>query len=398
MVVYRPRILDGKEWYILMSAIKRIFLFADWYEPGYKAGGPIRSCVNFAHHMQGDYQVYVFTTDRDLNSTTPYEGIPVNEWVTGAGGEKVYYGSPEMLNWGNISRQIKAIAPDFIYLNSMFSLKFTIFPLLISRSQRWRGKIILSPRGMLRSSAVEFKPLKKKIFLTVFRLLGFSGKLWFLASDDTEEKDVKRYFGSHVHVVQIPNFPSALPAKPEIAEKKKGELSLLFIGRVHPIKNPDYLLNVLKDVKANIRLTIVGSCEDKNFWRQCEEMISTLPANIRVTYAGEMPNHELPGITALHHIFTLPTRGENFGHAIFEALTLGKPVLISDQTPWRHLIGKKAGWDLPLDRPDGFRQVIEEVAAFDQQEYTRWCLATRKYMEDYLSKLNTKDEYLKLFC
>src|SRR6201991_5315145 len=108
MVVYRSRILDGKEWSILMTNnTRRILLFADWYEPGYKAGGPIRSCVNFTRHMQGDYQVFVFTSDRDLHTTGPYEGILVNEWFPGAGGEKLYYASPEKLNWNNIRRQIK---------------------------------------------------------------------------------------------------------------------------------------------------------------------------------------------------------------------------------------------------------------------------------------------------
>lgn len=376
---------------------KKILVMADWYAPGYKAGGPIRSCVNFAHHMQGVYDVFVLTSDRDLNAEAPYEGIPVDKWITGAGGEKIFYASPGQLSWGNIKKEIKTVDPDFIYLNSMFSLKFTIFPLLIARLNGWSDRVILSPRGMLRSSAVQFKMGKKKIFLQSFRLLGFSRRVRFLASDETEENDVRRYFGQHAQVVQIPNFPASLPAVPSLTGKNPGELSMIFVGRVHPIKNPDYLLDVLDTVKAKVSLTIVGSCEDKEFWQQCEKKIRDLPVNIDVTYAGEMPNHQLPDIIARHHIFTLPTRGENFGHAIFEALVLGKPVLISDQTPWRGLTAKKAGWDLPLGEPDGFRRVIEEVAGFGQAEYEQWCMATRRYMEDYMSGLNIKDEYLKLF-
>ena len=380
-----------------MSTRKKIVVFADWYEPGYKAGGPIRSCVNFARHMQGSYDVFVFTGDRDLNTSEPYEGIPLDQWTTGAGGEKVYYASAGRSGWSTIRREIRAIGPDFIYLNSMFSLKFTIFPLLISRLSGLSEKVVLSPRGMLRSSAVQFKIWKKKIFLQSFRLLGFSRSVRFLASDETEEKDVKGYFGPRTRVVQIPNFPASLPESPTVALKKPGELSMIFVGRVHPIKNPDYLLDVLGGVKANVSLTIVGSCEDPEFWQQCEKMIRALPANITVTYAGEMPNHQLPDLIARHHIFTLPTRGENFGHAIFEALVLGKPVLISDQTPWRGLREKMAGWDLPLSDPDGFRKVIGEVAGFGQEEYGRWGTATRRYLEEYISGLKIKNEYLKLF-
>jgi glycosyltransferase involved in cell wall biosynthesis len=380
-----------------MNERKKIMLFADWYEPGYKAGGPIRSCVNFSTHMQGDYQLYVFTADRDLNEDTPYKDVRADQWITGKGGIQLYYCSPENLGYGTIKRQIGKIQPDFIYLNSMFSVKFTLLPLMIASVGRLKAKIILSPRGMLRSSAVQFKSGKKTIFLRLFRWLGFAGRLHFLASDETEVKDVQRYFGPGARVTLIPNFPATLPDKPVVADKKAGELSLVYIGRIHPIKNTDYLIDVLAKAQGKISLTIVGSLEDRAFWQKCQQKIALLPDNITVTYAGELPNHELPAVTSRHHIFVLPTMGENFGHAIFEALLLGKPVLISDQTPWRGLTAAKAGWDLPLQQPEGFRQAIGQAAAFDQEEYSAWCGATRQYVEDYLKKLQLKDEYLKLF-
>jgi glycosyltransferase involved in cell wall biosynthesis len=380
-----------------MSGKKKIFLFTDWFEPGYKAGGPIRSCVNFARHMSDSYELYVFTSDRDLNSDRPYAQIKIDEWYRPDGKINLYYSSPAGLTWQNIRRQLQSVQADFIYLNSMFSTKFAIFPLLITRLHRINGKIILSPRGMLRSSAVEFKSFKKKIFFHCFRLLGFHRRVNFLASDETEVKDTLRYFGEKTLVTLIPNYPAALGDQPVVAGKKKGELSLIYIGRVHPIKNTDYLLRVLGEVRADIRLTIVGSLEDKEFWSACQDIIGQLPANISVDYAGEMPNHELPAITSRHHIFALPTRGENFGHAIFEALTLGKPVLISDQTPWRNLVEAKAGWDLALDQPELFRQAIEQAAAFDQEEYTARCLSAWAYIQHYLAQLHLKDEYVKLF-
>jgi glycosyltransferase involved in cell wall biosynthesis len=376
---------------------KKILLFADWYEPGFRAGGPIRSCVNFARHMQEVYEVYVFTTDRDLGSPEPYKGIRPDEWAAGNGGINVFYCSPANLGWHTVSRQMSAVGPDYIYLNSMFSVKFTIFPLLIERLSGKKYRIILSPRGMLRSSAVQFKSGKKKLFLNSFRWLGFHKKVAFLAADDTEVKDVRRYFGQHVRVTKIPNFPAALSAPPDVIEKNKGDLTLIYIGRIHPIKNLDYLLNVLKEARANIRLTIAGSVEDEAFWLCCREIIQGLPANITVNYAGEIPYDGLPALTAQQHIFALPTKGENFGHAIFEALALGKPVLISDQTPWRGLRAAGAGWDLSLDRPDEFRRAIEEAAAFDQQEYGARCAAASKYIENYIAGLDLKEAYIKLF-
>ena len=375
----------------------KILLFVDWYEPGYKAGGPIRSCVNFARHMRDAYRVYIFTSDRDLGSIAPYEHIRTDEWTGGEGDISIYYCSPANLGWRTIHRQMRQIAPDFVYLNSMFSPRFSIYPLLIDTLHGLKNRIVLSPRGMLKSSAIRFKPARKKLFIAGIRGLGIHRKITFLASDETERTDIRQYFGPRVRVDLISNFPAALPEPSPITEKARGELSMIFVGRIHPIKNLDYLLTVLREVKGKIQLTIVGSREEEAFWSACQVLIRDLPPGATATYMGAIPNDELAAVIARHHIFVLPTKGENFGHAIFEALALGKPVLISDQTPWKGLAAAGAGWDLPLDRPETFRQALEEAVAFDQQEYTGRCGQTRKFVEAYMRNSDLKEKYQKLF-
>jgi glycosyltransferase involved in cell wall biosynthesis len=380
-----------------MEGKKKILLFADWYEPGFKAGGPIRSCVNFVNHMKEDYRVYIFTSDRDLGAAKPYEGIRADDWIPGPSDTQLYYCSPRKLSWQTIRGQLMNIQPDFIYLNSMFSARYTLYPLLISRLNGLKGVVVLSPRGMLRTSALAFKPLKKKIFLNLFRWSGLSRTIRFHAGDLTEMEDVKKQFGPSARVHLIANFPAAFPAAVQSIEKRPGELSLLFIGRIHPIKNLDYLLEIIEDSLAFVSLTIVGSIEDRSYWEKCGEIINRLPQNITVHYAGEIPNEELPPVIARHHVFALPTQGENFGHAIFESLALGRPVLVSDQTPWRNLAVAKAGWDLPLDKPGLFSESIGQAAGFGQEEYNRWCQCTRRYAEEFMAKAELKKNYLELF-
>ena len=227
--------------------------------------------------------------------------------------------------------------------------------------------------------------------------LGLHRAIRFHAADETEAQDIVNYFGNSSRVVTVPNFPGAPAGAFPIPEKKAGELLLIFIGRIHPIKNLDYLLEALKEVRAKVRLTIVGSLEDEKYWEKCKRIIDELPDTIEVEYAGEIANRELQAVTAKQHIFALPTKGENFGHAIFEALALGKPVLISDQTPWRGLRAAGAGWDLALDGPGRFREALEEAAAWGQEDYERCCRSTKKYLQDYIDRLNLKDEYQKLF-
>lgn len=347
--------------------------------------------------MQHDYDVYVFTGDRDMGATSPYDGVLVNEWLPYDEQVKVFYCSPDQLSRQNISKVINHLKPAVIYLNSMFSKYFTIYPLLISRRDRWSTKVVLAPRGMLRVSALRFKPLKKKGFLNIFKLLGFHQHITFQATDETEYADVKKVFGQSVSVSLASNWPGYIPPYPGSIDKKVGELKIIFIGRLHPIKNLDFLLQCLPHIKGTIVLTVIGSEEDISFANHCRNMAASFPHNIHVDFKGEMANNKLPVIIAEHHIFGLPTQGENFGHAIFEALAGGKPVLISDQTPWRNLADAHAGWDLPLNDQQQFIQALQQAVNFEQATYDRWSLNAWQYVSNAINNNELKTIYQKLF-
>ena len=64
-----------------MPTGKKILLLLDWFDPAYKAGGPIRSAVNFAKQMQSDFDIFVFTGDRDLNEIKPLKDVVIDKWV-----------------------------------------------------------------------------------------------------------------------------------------------------------------------------------------------------------------------------------------------------------------------------------------------------------------------------
>ena len=111
----------------------------------------------------------------------------------------------------------------------------------------------------------------------------------------------------------------------------------------------------------------------------------------------EVPHAQLEKILLNNHLFVLPTEGENFGHAIFEALAVGRPVLISDQTPWKNLSSANAGWDLPLNDPKTFSGRIELVGSMSAFELNAWCKGAYEFCSDYIRQINLKEEYKKLF-
>jgi glycosyltransferase involved in cell wall biosynthesis len=376
--------------------LKKILVCCDWYEPGFKAGGPIRSCVNFVNQMKDDYQIYVLTGDRDLDEQAPYEGIGADQWNSIHPNVKIYYCSPGNLTWKHIRNQIQAVSPDYIYLNSMYSRYFTIYPLLQSRLGAFKSKMVLAPRGMLRQSAIQFKKGKKQLFLALFKTIGLHKRIQFHATDEDEVNEIQNNFGSSASTAMIPNFPGFLPDYQGSVLKEAGLLKMIFVGRLHKIKNLDWLLQQLEVVKGKILLTVVGGEEDAAYVQECKQRASALPASIEVDFRGAVANHKLPALIADHHLFVLPTQGENFGHAIFEALRAGRPVLISDQTPWRGLHAFKAGWDLPLSGA-GFKEKIQEAVNFNQQEYDQWSAGSWNFVHQYVSSSDLKTAYIKLF-
>lgn len=380
-----------------MQNKKRILLFTDWYEPGFKAGGPIQSCKNIVNALCGEYDFYIFTSDRDLGDVSPYKEIETDCWITLGNGSNILYTSPAWLGFSRIVRVINELQPQIIYLNSMFSARFTLLPLWILKNLNYRGKIILAPRGMLGNSSLANKILKKKIFLSLFSMTGISRRILFHATDIQEEKDIKAHFGNHFEVSLVQNIPNILETWNARA-KQPGELKCVFISRIHPIKNLLFALQVFRNVKGRaVQFDVHGSVEDEKYYMSCMEAFKETGRHITSNFKGPLEHSKLFTVLQNYHLFFLPTQGENFGHVIFEALSSGCPVLISDKTPWRDLEEKNAGWALPLNNTEPFIEKLIEVCDMDQIEFNNKSKAAHEYAKSYMASMDYENKYSELF-
>ncbi|MDP4151528.1 MAG: glycosyltransferase family 4 protein, partial [Bacteroidota bacterium] len=351
---------------------KTILIMVDWFYPGYKAGGPITACYNLAMLLKDNYRVCIFTSDRDLNDNHPYMGISPDTWVKWKENVFVYYATPPRLGWANISRQIRAIAPSCIYLNSMFSYYFTICPLLLKMMRSIGSRVVLSPRGMLRDTALASKSFKKNLFLSIMKFFHIQDLIYFHATDAEEQKDIRRTFGERVDVVQVMDIPP-VPEKAVITiPKQPGALKLIFVGRIHPIKNLHFILQVLRRTEREVALTVIGPAENEEYFHFCKGLAEELPSNILVHFEGEIPHPGIRNRILQHHFLILPTLGENYGHVIIESFCAGRPVIITNRTPWQQLSSKRIGWDLPLNDEEQFLRAIDRAAGMQHDEFTWW--------------------------
>ena len=349
-----------------------VLVSVDFYPPAYLAGGPTRSVSRTVERLGDGFKFAVLTRDRDLGADRPLQGVQPDAWLDVPGGVCRYL-SPRRRLRGDIVRLIRSTRHDALYLNSIFSLEFTLIPLAARwlRLVRRRG-LVVAPRGELDPSALAIKSRRKRAVLRVARALGlFDGAIWHAASP-SEEAAIHREFGAGATVLVARDLPMLSAQPTDRPRKAPGSLDIAFLGRIAPIKNLAFLIEVLRPVTGTVRLSVYGPIEDAAYWAACTAAAAALPANVSWEYRGVVAPDAVTTTLGRHHLFALPSRAESYGHAINEALITGCPVLISDQTPWRDLEGRRAGWDLPLSRPDLFTEVIERCVAMDEADLAMW--------------------------
>lgn len=377
----------------------KVLVLLDFYLPGYKAGGPLRTISNIVERLGDRYEFLILTRDRDVEDIVPYPGVKVDDWNQ-LGKARVYYASSDSWSLLTISRLIKKESPDVIYLNSFFS-RLTLNFLLL----RWLKTIanipvIIAPRGEFSPGSLALKALKKKIHITLALKIDFYRNLIWQASSALEQQDVQAVIGRDcmVHIAcDIPD--QRLLDAPLIQKPKKiaGNVRFVFFSRISPKKNLLQALEMLQENSGQITLDIYGPLEDKQYWQQCLEIIAAMPNDVQVNYRGLLSHEKVAETLIQSHFFLLPTLGENFGHVILEALASGCPVLISDQTPWVNLAGKQVGWDLPLSNLDRWRDVIQQCIDMDETVYANLSQSAREFARDWISSSDGEHKTITLF-
>ncbi len=365
--------------------LKKVLIFIDWYLPGYKAGGPIQSVSNLVEHLKEEFEFSIITRDTDYMETTPYPGIKSNEWNVQPNGVKVYYISQDQLTRSNVRNLIRKSDFDSVYLNGIYSLYFTLIPLMYLRKKHDKN-VVIAARGMFSEGSMSIKKTKKQFFIRAVKVLKLFDNVMFHATTEAEKHEIRAICGDKMQIRTAAN----LPQKNSVSgfskrEKEIGKLRMVNVARIAPEKNLLYALQVLKQVKEEVEFDFYGPVYDQEYWSECKLVLDELPQNVKANYKGSIESIKVPELLKNYHFMFMPTTGENFGHIILQSLSAGTPVIISDQTPWKHLPEKHTGWDLPLDKPGAFAEAIDSCAAMAQADYDRMSKAAFRQASEYVN-------------
>lgn len=361
---------------------KRILVCVPRYLPGYKSGGPIRAIANMVANLSANFDFFVVTRDRDATDTETYPGITPNRWHRVDSAHVLYCSeiTPAILR-----RAFNEAGPDLISLNS-FQDTFTRIMVRLRRAGAFgKTPMLLAPRGEFSPGATKIKPVKKFFYRHATKLLGFHEQLHWQASAEREKEDILRMTPArrlnpeavHVACEMSDAVASALPHP----TKEPGSVKLAFIARISEMKNLHFLLESLQQVRGRIELNLYGPIAEKDaaYWGKCKEHVAKLPSEIIAAYHGSLDHSAVPQTLHDHHFFVLPTKGENFCHAVVESLVNGTPVVLSDQTPWMGLDEAVAGFNLPVSDTRPWTAAIQQCVDMDQLTYERYLDGARKY-------------------
>ncbi len=356
--------------------------------------------VNLVRELHEVVDFYVVCKPHEMGETSTLPAIELKQWNNWEGKATVYYWEYGFKQRAELQQLIKEVVPDVIYINGLYSLYFNFLPLFYAVKLKRRKpslNIVLSARGMLHPGALSQKAAKKKIYLHLFRLLNIHRSVVWHATDKQELQFIKTEMGNKMEVRIAANFPNLL-VMAQRPVKIEQELILGTVALISPMKNHLEVLKALQQITAKIEWHIFGPVKDEDYWESCKALIPSLLANITVVYHGELPPHLLPAAMDQFQVFIMPSKSENFGHAIVEALSAGKPVITTTTTPFGDLELFNCGFALPPeDLQEGLKQAITRFTQMNEEEFTKAVTGTAAYIDQKIEKESLKKAYYSLF-
>jgi glycosyltransferase involved in cell wall biosynthesis len=245
-----------------------------------------------------------------------------------------------------LRQHLLASSPDVLHSHALWLL-----PLHYAHTaaRRHRAPLIIAPRGMMSGWAYQHRRWKKWIAERLVHPGAFKAAAAWHATSQQEADDI-RALGFTQPICISPNGVD-LPADDALSAARttwqervplsRSRRIALFYSRFHRKKRVRELIDLwLSEPRGDWHLLIAGVAEEFTA-EDLQRIIVSRAATDQITI---IDSTGMPPPYAIASLFVLPSRSENFGLVIAEALASGVPTLVSDRTPWEGLAPRRAGW------------------------------------------------------
>ena len=361
------------------------------FHPAYFYGGPIRSTFELCRGLvELGCEVRVLTTD--ANGLDEVLDVNKDEDVELPEGFRVRY-CPRRLRH-SVSPTLMRLLPaymrwaDVVHLTGVYN--FPTFPtILLARSLN--KPVIWSPRGALQRWKGSSRTSIKGVWDFLWYHVADRAELMMHVTSEHENRETLSRFPK-LRIAMIPNgvdVPAVLNRR-----QRNGDLRLLFIGRLHPIKGIEALLKAcsLVDSAPPWRLAIAGWGAPE-YVSQLREQIQALGVSERVEMLGAVLSEGKKGLFERSDVAVVPSYTENFAIVVAEALAHGVPVIASKGTPWSRLEEMQCGLWVDND-PESLAVAIRSISTMRLQNMG---LRGREWMQNEFSWHSVTKQMLDLY-
>lgn len=197
---------------------------------------------------------------------------------------------------------------------------------------------VMRPCGMLDPWSLSQGRLRKRLYLWWRLRTDLDGAAAIHFTTQSESQGA-RPLGLEARALVIPNGLdladfAVLPTRggfrvrhPRVGERR----IVLFLGRLHPKKGLDLLIPAWAKLALPDAVLVVTGPDADGYARHVDALARAAGVADSVLLTGPLYGDERLAALVDADLFVLPSRQENFGIAVVEALAAGTPVLVSDQ-------------------------------------------------------------------
>lgn len=239
-----------------------------------------------------------------------------------------------------------AVEADIIHSHMLWMMP-NIYPGLIIKASRGRACLVMSPRGTLDPWEYQSHKLQKRIAWFAGQRMNLQMSSILHATAPMEAEHF-RVLGLKPPIAVIPNGVE-IPDLSSVSIEVKTRRRLLYFARIAPKKGVDLLLQAWRAVQArrpDWELQIAGD-PNGNYLIEMQRLARALGVD-RVTFFSPVSTERKWVHYRNADLYVLPTRGDNWGVSISDALSFGIPAIVSKAAPWEGLETHRCGWWIDL--------------------------------------------------
>lgn len=324
----------------------KILFIVPSYKPAYIYGGPIVVIAQLAETLiKLGHQVTVYTTT--ANGATELD--VVSNQMHMVDGVSVFYFEritkdhthTSTALWSYLNKTV--VDFDVVHLHSWWNF------LVLGAAwicQRKGVTPILSPHGMFSTYILQTNhSLPKKL------LHSFIGKRLL--------KRTKVHVSTQMELDEcrniVPNWEGEIIPNPVILSaktyhrKENDVFTIGFLSRIDPKKGLDVLLKALSAVSFPFELHVAGTGEEE-YVKSLQNLALNLGIASSVTWLGWKKGQDKFDFLSDVDLFALTSHSENFAIVVIEALSVGTPVLVSNQVGLHmYVMAQDYGWVCDMD-------------------------------------------------